>query len=225
MALKQQLVEYLLTLVTENKRQKITRNVALRTRHITLVLEDIFQPHNASAILRTVECQGIQDLYLVEHRNSFNPTGGIAKGSSYWLDLHRYKKIDECIVDLKNKGYRIIATTPHPHARALDDLPLDQKSALIFGTEHVGLSTYAMNNADEYVTIPMYGFTESYNVSVSVALCLYELNKRLRESAIAWQLSQEEQIDTQLHWLRRLISGISRIEQEWLEKHSPAQSL
>lgn len=91
----------------------------------------------------------------------------------------------------------------------------------------MGLSTYAMNNADEYVTIPMYGFTErfteSYNVSVSVALCLYELNKRLRESAIAWQLSPEEQIDTQLHWLRRLISGISRIEQEWLEKHSPAR--
>lgn len=225
MSKKHQLVEYLLSLITPNKQHKITQNIKLRTRHITLVLEDIFQPHNASAILRTVECQGIQDLYLVEHRNTFNPTGGIAKGSSYWLDLHRYKKIDDCIKDLKRNGYRIIATTPHAQACTISELPLTQKCALIFGTEHVGLSTYALNHADEYVTIPMYGFTESYNVSVSVALCLYELNKRLRQSDIAWQLSQEEQLDVQLQWLRRLISGISRIEQEWLDKHDPAPLL
>lgn len=225
MSKKHQLVEYLLSLITPNKQHKIIQNIRLRTRHITLVLEDIFQPHNASAILRTVECQGIQDLYLVEHRNTFNPTGGIAKGSSYWLDLHRYKKIDDCIKDLKRNGYRIIATTPHAQACTISELPLTQKCALIFGTEHVGLSTYALNHADEYVTIPMYGFTESYNVSVSVALCLYELNKRLRQSDIAWQLSQEEQLDVQLQWLRRLISGISRIEQEWLDKHDPAPLL
>ncbi|MFZ5953881.1 MAG: TrmH family RNA methyltransferase [Candidatus Dependentiae bacterium] len=223
--IKQQLITYLYSFITPNKQEKIKQIINLRTRHITVVLEDIFQPHNASAILRSVECQGLQDLYLVEHLNMFNPTGGIAKGSSYWLDMHRYKKIEECMKDLKSKGYRIVATTPHHNARYIHELPLDTKCALVFGTEHVGLSSYVLNNADEFVKIPMYGFTESYNVSVSVALCMYEFNARLRNSTIPWQLSYEEQLDVQLQWLRRLISGITRIEQEWLEKHAPAHTL
>lgn len=218
--IKKELLSYLLKLITPNKQEKISQNVVQRTRYITVVLEDIFQPHNASAILRSVECQGLQDLYLIEHRNSFNPNGGIAKGSSYWLDLYRYKKIEECMRDLKSKGYRIIATTPHINARYIHELPLENKCALVFGTENFGLSAYVMNNADEFVKIPMFGFTESYNVSVSVALCLYELNKRLRSSAVAWQLTPEEQIDIQLQWVRRLISGIGRIEHEWLEKRT-----
>ncbi|BDC34087.1 tRNA (guanosine(18)-2'-O)-methyltransferase [Candidatus Dependentiae bacterium Noda2021] len=212
---KQQLVNYLLTLVSPNKRQKITSLIQERTRHITVVLEDIFQPHNASAIVRTVECQGLQDAYLVEHRNKFKPTSGIAKGSSYWLDMHRFKKIDECVADLKAKGYAIVATTPHATSTPINQISLDRKLALVFGTENMGLSQYVLNNADEFVTIPMYGFTQSYNVSVSVALCLYELNARLRQSTIPWQLSQQEMLDIQLAWLRRIISGVHVIEQEW----------
>lgn len=218
---KQELVDYLLTLVSPNKRQKITSIIQERTRHITVVLEDIFQPHNASAIVRTVECQGLQDAYLVEHKNKFKPTSGIAKGSSYWLDMHRFKKIDECITDLKTKGYAIVATTPHATSTPINTISLDRKLALVFGTENMGLSQYVLNNADHYVTIPMYGFTQSYNVSVSVALCLYELNARLRKSSVPWQLTPQEMLDIQLAWLRRIISGVHVIEQEWLAQSRP----
>ena len=201
------LISFLEQLVTEHKRERMNAVLANRTRHVTVVLEDLFQEHNASAVMRSIECFGVQDLHAVEMRNRFIMSSGVAMGASKWINIHRYKTMESCYQKLKTDGYRIIATTPHATARSLPDLSLEKKFALIFGTEHVGLSGYAFEHADEFVTIPMYGFTQSFNVSVSVALSLYHITNVLRASSLNWRLSEQEMRDIKLTWLRKTIPG------------------
>lgn len=221
--IKKELIAYLLPKVTENKAQLMEQALNYRTRHVTVLMEDIFQKHNASAVIRSVECLGLQDLHVVEDRFKFSVATGVAMGSSKWINVHKYKKVDAAYSALKEKGYRIIATTPAPGAVSLSDLPLDGKMALVFGTENVGLSEYALSHADEFVHIPMYGFTQSFNVSVSVALCLYHITTALRAAnKISWQLSEAERIDIMLQWLRSSIRGASEFERLYfLEKNRP----
>jgi tRNA (guanosine-2'-O-)-methyltransferase len=181
------------------------------------VLEDIFQQHNASAVVRSAECFGIQDLHIVQDRFSFSVNTGVAMGSSKWISMYRYGNTPDAFKALKEQGYRIVATTPHTNACTLQDLPIDQKFALVFGTENVGLSSYAMEHADEYVKIPMYGFTESFNVSVSAALSLYHTTTALRKSDIAWQLSADQELEVRLFWLRKAIRGVQQFERMFFE--------
>ncbi|HEX4068987.1 MAG TPA: RNA methyltransferase [Candidatus Babeliales bacterium] len=201
---KSALIEHLLQYVTENKREKMQAVLANRTRYITVVLEDLFQEHNASAALRTCDIFGIQDVHVVEAKYTFKAIPTIAMGSSKWVDVHPYRSITDAITELKKEGYRIVATTPHTDCYTLPSLPLDQKTALIFGSEQTGLSQEALAHADTFVKIPMYGFVESFNVSVSVALCLYDVITRLHQSTYAWQLSEEEKQDIMLAWIRKV---------------------
>lgn len=170
------------------------------------MLEDIFQSHNTSAALRSCDCFGVQDVYIIEQKHKFELHENIAKGSAQWLSLKHFNQKDvnnteQCYADLKKEGYLIAATTPHKNDFLIDTLPLQQKVALVFGTEQEGLSSYALEHADLYVKIPMYGFTESFNISVSVAICLYETTHRLRMSALDWRLTEDEIVDLQLEWL------------------------
>jgi len=215
---KQELIAYFAEFVTQNKKDKMDSVIVQRTRHVSLVLEDIYQPHNASAILRSAECFGVQDIHCVEDRNRFAATEGIALGASQWLTTQQHDTTKQCFDQLKKQGYRIIATTPHTKACSLPNLSLRGKMALVFGTEHTGLSEYALEHADEYVKIPMYGFTESFNVSVSVALCLYDVTQRLRTSNYEWKLSEEELIDVRLRWLRKIIRGSAQLEKRFFEQ-------
>lgn len=210
------LINYLAFYSTPNKIQKMADCVQYRTRHVTVVLEDIFQPHNASAILRSAECFGIQDVHIIERRNRFRATEGIAMGSAKWLDLHYYQETTACFDKLKKDGYKIVATTPRPDAYSLQELPLTDKMALVFGTEFTGLTEQALAQADLFVTIPMYGFTQSYNVSVSAALCTYQITESLKKSSVPWQLSEEERVDLTLSWLRRSIKAAPALEQLFL---------
>lgn len=214
---KKALIAYLEQQITPNKRAKMDEVVRNRTRHITILLEDIFQQHNASAIVRSAECFGIQDLHVIQDRFSFSVNSGVAMGSSKWISMHRYGNTADAFKALKDQGYRIIATTPHATARNLEELPLDGKFALVFGTENVGLSAYAMEHADEYVKIPMYGFTESFNVSVSAALILYHTTTALRNSAIEWHLSQDQELEVRLSWLKKAIRGSKEFERIFFE--------
>ncbi len=198
---KAALIDQLLAYVTENKRKKMQAVIANRTRYITVVLEDLFQEHNASAALRTCDIFGVQDVHVVEGKYSFKAVPTIAMGSSKWVDVHAYSSITESITALKKDGYRIVATTPHTNCYELPNLPLDQKTAFIFGSEQTGLSPEALAQADTFVKIPMYGFVESFNVSVSVALCLYDVIHRLRASDIDWKLSEEETQNLMLQWI------------------------
>lgn len=216
-ATKKALIAYLEQQITVNKRARMEEIVKNRTRHVTLLLEDIFQQHNASAIIRSAECFGVQDLHVIQDRFSFSVNTGVAMGSSKWISMYRYSNTPDAFKALKDQGYRIVATTPHAKASNLEDLPVDKKLALVFGTENVGLSAYAMEHADGYVKIPMYGFTESFNVSVSAALIMHHTTTRLRNSSYDWRLSSDDELDIKLFWLRKAIRGIKEFEKMFYE--------
>ncbi len=215
---KKQLFEEFAQYMTLERRVKIERNAQERTRYVTVVLEDIYQGHNMSAVLRSCDCFGIQDVHVIEERHQYFVREEIAKGASQWLSLHHYNQknvnnTEICFDALREKGYTIVATTPHEKDMLIDALPLDQKVALVFGTEQQGLSAYALSHADAYVKIPLYGFTESFNISVCAGIALYELNRRLRSSSLPWRLTDEEVIDLELEWLGLTTSRSQQIAQ------------
>lgn len=218
--LKSRLYEHLLQFISDNKKSLIENNILNRTKHITVVLENIFQSHNASAVLRTCDCFGIQDIHIIENNNKYRINPDVALGASKWTNLVKYKQNEnntkECLLSLKKQGYKIIATSPHENDYNINDLPIDNKLALVFGTELMGLSKIALDMADEYVKIPMYGFTESYNISVSAAICLYQLSENLRNSNINWKLTDEESLDYKIGWLRNIIKKSELIEEKFL---------
>ncbi len=198
-------IAYLSTLVSENKRDLIKKVLAYRTRYLTVALEDITQPHNASAVIRSCDIFGVQNMHVIESEQAFNALNAVAKGASKWVDLYRYKNTKECVATLKKNGYRVVATTPHERGYTLSELPINQKIALLFGTEITGLSDESIALADDFVTIPMFGFTESFNISVSAAICLYQLITKIHASDIAWQLSSAEEETLQREWLQRIL--------------------
>lgn len=221
---KGDLVRHLSGCITENRLNVITENLSKRTRYITVVLEDIYQSQNASAVLRSCDCFGIQDIHIIENRNEYQVNPDVALGSNQWLDLHVYSKEPfntlTAIESLKQQGYRIVATSPGQNQVSLKDFNLEAgKSALLFGTEGTGLTEEAMSLADEFVTIPMFGFTESFNISVATAIILYELRGRLDCSQVEWQLSDEERTELLLKWLRKSIKKSGLIEEDFKKRY------
>ena len=193
-----------------------------RTKYVTVALEDIFQPQNASAVLRTCDVFGIQDVHIIENENEYNVNPQVVHGASKWINLHKYNQKEnntlDCINKLKSNGYKVYGTTPHTEDTLIQNIPLDNKVALMFGTELTGLSDIAMENVDGFVKIPMYGFTESLNISVSAAVSLYELSKRLKESEIDWKLSEEDRVDQLILWAKKVIKDGQAIEDLYLSK-------
>jgi tRNA (guanosine-2'-O-)-methyltransferase len=161
-------------IISESKQLMFDAIAAERTKHLTVVLENIHQEHNASAVMRSCDCFGIQDLHVIEKNNQYKVQRDIALGAGRWVDLYNFDKGEnpslDCIKKLKEKGYKIVATTPHTNDVTINELDLSQPIALVFGTEHTGISAEIIAEADEFVKIPMYGFSESFNISVSVAI-------------------------------------------------------
>jgi len=223
-ALRGGFLAYLMTFISENKQKKFAVNILNRTRHLTIVLEDIFQPHNASAVLRSCDCFGIQDVHIIENRNRYEVNPDVALGASKWLTLHNYDQEEHntrnCLMQLKQRGYRIVATTPHKMDHTPESLPLDQKTALVFGTELEGLSEVAKELADDYVKIPMYGFTESLNISVSAAILLRSLAIRLRTAGIPWQLDPAAREEVLLGWAMSVVRNPHLVARAFLNKTS-----
>jgi tRNA (guanosine-2'-O-)-methyltransferase len=219
-----ELIEYLRNFITAERFNKFQAALLQRTRHITIALEDIYQSHNASAVLRTCDCFGIQDVHIIENRNKYEVNPDVALGSSKWLNLIHYDQPENntvaCLKKLKEKGYRLVATTPHKNDFTPETLPLDQKTALIFGTELAGLSPVALQMADDFVKIPMVGFTESLNISVSAAILIQSLTSRLRSSTIQWHLSQDEQAEIMLDWLNNSIKLSEGLIRDFYQKKS-----
>ncbi|GAB4147193.1 MAG: RNA methyltransferase [Bacteroidia bacterium] len=217
---KQQLFQYLSGFISESRLQKIEENVRNRTRYLTIALEDIYQPHNASAVLRSAECLGIQDVHVIEQRNKYDPNPDVVMGANKWLTMHKYRNPEgstlECIQSLKKNGYRIIATTPHEKDTLIDKLDIHKgKMALFFGTEIDGISKVVRDHADEFVKIPMVGFTESFNISVSAAICMYQVMKDIRSSDLKWHLSEDEKLDIKLEWVKASLNKPELLEKEF----------
>ena len=211
----EELIEFLGEYVTDNKREKIAAALEQRTRYLTIVLEDIYQPHNASACLRTCDCLGVQDVHIVESHNVYQPNQGVAMGSSKWLTLNRYRSVSAAVETLKKRGHRIVATVPGREGFDPATLPLDRPVGLLFGTEEEGLTEAAIELADEFLALPMYGFTQSFNISVTVAVVLSRLVERLRESERQWRLEAAEKTSLTLGWYRKIVTRHEILEQEF----------
>ena len=220
--LNKELINYLSNLISDNRRAKFDEVLNFRTRHITIMLEDLYQPHNASAVLRSCDIFGIQDIHIVENKNVYTVNKDIALGSPKWLNISQYREKENntksCIEHFKTKGYHIVATSPDKNGCKLEELNITKPIALIFGTELTGISDTVRDMADSFVQIPMFGFTESFNISVSVALFLHTLTAKLHQSSFNWHLSEDEKNVLLLDWLRKSIRKVDLIEKDFFEK-------
>lgn len=218
---KKELLAFLSNFLTEERKVLFEHVLKFRSKHITVVLEDIYQSHNASAVLRSCDLTGVLDVHIIENQNEYNVNPDVALGSSKWLNLNKYNEQDNNTLatyqKLKKDGYKIIATTPHVESQTLDNIDLTNKLAIVFGTELTGISEEGINHADEYLRIPMYGFTESYNISVSAALVLFTLTERMRKEQINWQLSESDYLETLLEWTRRSINKVEVVEKRFFK--------
>lgn len=217
------LTDYLAGFATQNRLDRFEAVLSQRTRYLTVALENIFQPHNASAVLRTMECFGLQDVHIIEKDYEYKVNPEIALGAFKWLSLIRYKSASDntaaAIDSLRGKGYRIVAATPHPHAKGIDDFDLNAGAAAIFfGTELEGLSDTVLSQSDEFIRIPICGFTESFNVSVSAALIIHQLTGRLKAAGdIDWQLTEAEKEALRFEWLKQSVRHSDLIIGRFLE--------
>lgn len=219
--IQKQIINYLSQYLTDHKKNLIESVLSSRTRHLTLVLEDIYQSQNASAVFRTVECFGIQDVHLIENANTYGINRRVLKGADKWLTINHHNQPNVnntplCFEHLKKKGFKILATTP-TGSQSIHEVDVTQKIALVMGNELHGLSEEAQEAADIKVKIPMNGFTESLNLSVSAAICIYELMTRIRSGSVNWKLTDQEQEALKLIWYRKSIKRSEIIEKKYLE--------
>jgi tRNA (guanosine-2'-O-)-methyltransferase len=216
-AKKQELLHYLEGFITENRKEGFLRVLQNRTKHFTIAMEDIFQLHNTSAVMRSCEVFGIQELNVIEQKFGKRIDTEIAMGAQKWVDVFRYNSVQSCMDEMRAKGYQIIATTPHDESCFLHEFDISKPAALFFGTERDGLSQEVLDQADGFLKIPMVGYTESLNISVSAAIIIQDITTRLRQSTINWHLTEEEILEKRLDWTRKSIKDIEFIERKYIE--------
>lgn len=218
---EQQVLQHLSQFVSDHKKELVEKVLNMRTRKITVVLEDIFQSQNASAVIRTCECMGIQDVHIVENITKYSTNPRVLKGSNKWIDIKHYasRAVNNTVAvykELKEQGYKMMVTDPGDKGVPIDAVGLDNKIALVFGNELRGISREALALCDERVRIPMYGFTESFNISVSVAICLNTLVAKLHANGSFTGLQDEEKDFLKLKWYRKIVRKSDLIEREFL---------
>lgn len=219
------LIQYLKGFISESRWNRINEVLDLRTQHLTIVLEDLYQPHNASAVLRSCDGFGIQDVHVIENKNEFDASSQITIGADQWLSIHRYNKenhdnVNDCFTELRSKGFQIVATTPHENDYNLNDLDISKPTALVFGTELEGVTNQVLEQSDAFVKIPMSGFSESFNISVSAAICLYDITTRLRKSDLNRSLDPERREELLLEWIKKSIKAGDQLEERWLSENA-----
>lgn len=217
---KDKLTEHFLNYISDHRRHFMERVLSQRTRHITVVLEDIYQSQNASAVIRTCECMGVQDIHIIENEAKYSVNKHVVKGSVKWVDITKYQKekgAELCFQQLRQSGYKVLVTDPSPDGVSIHEVDINEKIALVMGNELNGTSERALSYADLKVKIPMYGFTESMNISVSAAICLNTLVPKLHQSNVSWQLTATEMADIRLRWLRKMMKRPEIMEKEFLK--------
>jgi tRNA (guanosine-2'-O-)-methyltransferase len=218
MSLDEKVYHELVQLVSEHRNELFDKIAADRTDYINVVIENLYKEHNASAVLRTCDCYGIKKLHVVENENQYKVNRDIALGAGKWVNVETHVKGTPpsiaCINTLKDRGYKIVATTPHTDQYDIYNLPIDAPMAFFFGTEFSGLSDEVLEHCDMRVKVPMFGFTESFNISVSAAILLSAIRKRLGDSDLNWKLSNEEQVQLKTEWCIKNLSHGQEIETE-----------
>jgi tRNA (guanosine-2'-O-)-methyltransferase len=218
---EEQLFNHLAQFVSDHKKDFVEKVLNERTRHVTVVLENIYQSQNASAAVRTCECMGLQDVHIVENTAKYHLNIRVLKGADKWLNLERYRaknanNTETCFKRLRDAGYRILVADPSEDGISIDEVDVHTKIAFVFGNELNGASSYALQHGDQKVRIPMYGFTESLNISVSVAICLNSLLRKLRHSEKDIYLSEEEKKRIKLAWYRKIVRRSDILEREFM---------
>lgn len=206
MEVSQQLLEYLESFLTPRRRELFKKVIDQRTNHFTVATQDVYQLHNTSAVIRSCDVFGVQNIHVVEEVNLKKIDREIAMGAQKWVDINRYTSSRECMNNLKEKGYRIVATSPHSGI-PLQDFDITKPAAIFFGTETNGLSEEVIKEADEFIKIPMFGFTESLNISVSAAIILQDITARLRKSGVNWGFSEEDKMAKRFDWAQNTIKS------------------
>lgn len=219
------LLTYLEGFVTDKRKSRMAEVLDNRTRDITVVMENIYQAQNASAVLRHCDALGVQDVHIIENGNRWNTNPDVDLGTAQWLTVNRYNRGEnntrEALRKLKSEGYRIVATSPHPGGYELDKAdPSRGKMAVVFGTEMTGISDLVREEADEFLMIPMVGFVESFNISASCAIVLYTLTRKLRALEKDWGLGEKEKDELYAAWIRRSIKNVEKIEARFFEKNT-----
>lgn len=210
------LLKYLQTFLTERRIALFDKVLRERTYHFTIAVEDVYQLHNTSAVIRSCESFGIQNLHVIEEVNSKRIDREIAMGAQKWIDVRRHQSSAVCVKYLKAQGYRIVAASPHKDAHPLSRFDITKKAAIFFGRETEGLSEIILEAAEDFIYIPMAGFTESLNISVSAAIIIQHLIAKLKESEVSWQFTPQEFYSKELEWTRKMIKDITRIEARYI---------
>ncbi|MFD1014482.1 TrmH family RNA methyltransferase [Winogradskyella rapida] len=219
------LLNYLESFLTESRVERFNTVLPQRTKHFTVATEDVYQLHNTSAVMRSCDVFGIQELHIIEEVNSKSIDREIAMGAQKWVDLKRYNSVKTCIETLKAEDYQIIATTPHVEDCDLIDFDITKKSCFFFGRETEGLSQQVIDAADGFLKIPMVGFTESLNISVSAAIILQHVTAQLRKSDLPWQLTAEEMVQKRFDWIEKSLKDYEAIVARFEEEQNKTEDL
>jgi len=186
--------------------ERIRSVLGRRQPGLTVVMENIHDPHNVSAVFRTCEAVGVLRIELLYTAERFPSIGKKSSSSANkWLDVRKHRSVAECYGALREEGFRIYATRLGPVSRSVFDLDLTGNVAFVVGNEHRGVSDQAADDADGMVKIPMMGMIESLNVSVAAGVCLYEaLRQRLRAGKYSRSLLSDGALQRIYDdWIRR----------------------
>lgn len=221
---RQALLAHMDTFLTDARRDRLTSVLDNRTTHFCVAMEDLYYERNSGAIIRTADGYGIQNIHVIEPANSFKAkvTNIISKGAEKWVNKTQHDNLENgpmgCINHLREQGYQIVATSPHVNGHTIHNFDISKKSAFFLGAEKTGISKQVMDAADDYISMPIYGFTESYNVSVANAILLHELTNRLRKSDIDWHLSEKERATIMLDWTMKSVVSSHHIALQFMEE-------
>ena len=215
----QEIFEYLKQFLTEERLQKIEHFAEESSDFVLPVLEDVYQFRNAAAIVRSVEACGFHKVIALEEENVFDPNLRVTKGADTWVEVEKMPATLQSLEDIKNRGYKILAVSPEKHASMLPDYQVTEPIALVFGNELEGVSEEILDFADQTLAIPMYGFTQSFNVSVAAAICMYELKQKLLKSGIDYKLSEDQKLKMKIRWAVNSIRSGEEIYTKYMREN------
>jgi len=208
-------IDYLESYLTPRRQQLFKQVIAQRTRFLTVAIEDVGHLHNTSAVMRSCDAFGVQDVHVIEELKGKRIDREIAMGAQKWTTVHRYDSTKNALQQLKQNSYQIVATTPHHTAHKLEDFKLEKPTALFFGSEKDGLTNTVIEAADAYIYIPTFGFTQSLNISVCAAILLQELTQRLRNSNLDWHLKEADIAEVKQLWLKRNLKDYEGLKEKY----------